>query len=348
MLKSIFDVEEAVGKPINGVDNPNVMSVDSTAVFADKVDEVSGEDERLEHPELLKEKEDKKKKEEEANKKVLEDKDEGEDDELTEEEKLVKAEKDKKDKFEKVPEAVQKRIDKAVKNQRVAERERDFFKNKLQELEAENLKLKSQSPVTGKPKREDFESDDEYNDSLIDWRVEQKLKTKQEETDKGKKTAEDLQAETELQEMVTNLITIGQEKYDDWDTTAGDKDLKITPALFGVILESAVPEDIMHFLGLNPDLAEEFSAMTVKKAAIEIGKIEVKLAEEPDNVSEDLDKDKEETKEKAKPKPVVKIVKKVSSAPDPIKSVKTTGLTERDPKDMSAKEYRAWREGQKK
>jgi hypothetical protein len=90
--------------------------------------------------------------------------------------------------------------------------------------------------------------------------------------------------------------------------------------------------------------------MPAKRAAIEIGKIEVKLAEEPENVSEDLETEKEEEKEeepKAKPNPIAK-VKKVSSAPEPIKPVRISGLTERDPSKMSPKEYRAWRESQKK
>jgi hypothetical protein len=351
MLKSIFEVE-AINQPINGVDSPNLMSVDSTTPIITSSDEVNEEDERLEHPEIIKEKAEAKKKKEEEEKKKKEEEEVTEEVEETEEAKTEREAKEKleKEKAEKVPESVQKRIDKAVKNQRVAERERDFFKNKVQELEAENLKLKSNVPATDKPKRADFESDEDFTEALTDWKIDQKLKTKQEETDKGKKTAEELRAETELQETIVSLVERGKVKYEDWDETAGNTDLKITPELLGIIIESDASEDIMHYLGLNPDLASEISAMSAKKAAIEVGKIEVALAEEPENVSQDVttDEDTEEEKEKAKPKPVVKQIKKVSSAPPPIKPVKTLGVVEKDPNQMTSKEYRVWREGQKK
>ena len=98
-----------------------------------------------------------------------------------------------------------------------------------------------------------------------------------------------------------------------------------------MLLDTDIPEDIMYYLAENPDESEELSKLSLIKAAKEVGKLEIKLGG---------------TKEKeSKPEPEKK-KKKQSKAPAPIESVKTDGIVDKDPDDMSPKEYRAWREKQ--
>ena len=74
--------------------------------------------------------------------------------------------------------------------------------------------------------------------------------------------------------------------------------------------------------------------MTTLKAAKEIGKIEARLVEG----------EKKPEEKKAEPSAPAK---KLTQTPEPIEPVRSTGATEKDPSQMSPKEYRAWRERNK-
>ena len=83
--------------------------------------------------------------------------------------------------------------------------------------------------------------------------------------------------------------------------------------------------------------------MSPLKAAKEITKIEAKVAPKPsDSQTPEIDP------KTGKPKVVEKEKeKKITKAPEPIKPPRGTGVTEKDPEGMNAKEYRAWRESKK-
>jgi len=77
--------------------------------------------------------------------------------------------------------------------------------------------------------------------------------------------------------------------------------------------------------------------MTPLKAAKEIGKIELALSKPA----------KKEVKEEKVEKVEKPPVKKLTKTPEPITPVKADGIIEKDPSQMSMKEYRKWRESQK-
>jgi len=114
----------------------------------------------------------------------------------------------------------------------------------------------------------------------------------------------------------------------------------LSPELAKVILLSDVSADLFYYFGKNPDESERFSQMTLLKAAKEIGKLE-------DKVAELLKEGEGEGEEKKPDPPPVPPKKKPTNAPTPIIPVKTDGAVDKDPNDMTAREYRAWREKNK-
>ena len=326
MLQSMEEIKKADMTPgaiINGVDNANLLSVDSTTPIPTEVDQVKPEDNRGEEEKLAEEvkKPEVKDEKKEAVKAT---------DELKKESAEDIKEEEKKD--EVFSDSVEKRIGKLTKKWRTTERERDYERAKRVEAEQELAKLKAAIPAEDKPNRDDFEDDEAYLEALADWKVESKLRAHG--TVVSKKASEDSEksAISEVAPEIEDLTDRGRDKYPDYSDVVYDKDLVINQNMLETIIVSDVAEDILYYLGKNPDVSAAIGEMPPLRAAKEIWKIEMELA-----------KGKTDKKEESKPAPV----KQVTKAPEPIVPPRQTGVTEKDPSQMSPKEYRAWRERNK-
>lgn len=340
MLQTMEEIRKADMTPgmiINGVDNANLLSVDSTTPIvtdADiikeetdgKVDEKSGKKVEVKEPE--------KKETEQKVGKEAETKAKGELPKIPAEN--TKQEKDKKDeKADDLKDPVEKRIGKLTKKWRTTERERDFERAKRLEAETELAKLKTQLPSADKPKREDFDDEDAFIEALTEWKVDTKLKSQQETV--AKKTGEETekQAAEEIEEELEEISERGRDKHEDYNAVVFDKDLVLTQEMVETIIHSDIAEEILYYLGKNPDVSAAIGEMTALKAAKEIGRIEARLVAG--------EKKPEEEKKVDSPAPV----KKLTQTPEPIDPVRSTGVIDKDPNQMTPKEYRAWREKNK-
>jgi hypothetical protein len=141
--------------------------------------------------------------------------------------------------------------------------------------------------------------------------------------------AEELLAQREADRQQRELLTAYKEreeaafeKYDDFEQVVYNRALPITNVMAETIQASDVGPDVAYYLGSNPREAERISRLSPYLQAKEIGKIEVKLTDNPP-------------------------VKKTTNAPPPIKPVtaKTVGAPARDTtdprsvKDMSTSEW---------
>lgn len=338
MLQTIEEVKKAdlfVGSVINGVDNPNLLSVDSTTPIQTEADTIVPENEaektevKVDKPadSVTTQKETPKLEKQEAVP-AEEKKEDGKE----------KIEQDKKPAEEEVKlDPVEKRIGKLTKKWRSAERERDYERDKRIEAEVELKKLKETTPQADKPKRSDFDDEDKFLEALADWKIDGKLKMYRAEEIKRGEEDSNQQVVQEVEQELLEVSERGRDKYEDYDEVVFAKDLPLTKDMVGAILLSDTAEDIFHYLGSNPDIAADISEMNPLKAAKEIGKIEAALL-----------KPKEEKKKEVKEE--VKIPapsKKLTKTPEPIEPVKTDGVIEKDPNQMSSREYRAWRERNK-
>ena len=315
-LEEIKEVEVAAGVVINGVDNPNMMSVDSTEPVETKSDKiVRSEEEKLGTPDLPQEEEKGVETEVEA-----------------EAETKIKSKSESKPESDSDSPKVSKRIGDLTKKWRTAEREREFEKQKRLEAEAKLKEAASKIPAEDRPLKEDFDDEDDYIEALTDWKIETKLKASQEKVVQEIEDKDEQQAVADAYEGLDDAMDKGKEKYEDFNDLVLNEDLIVSPELTEILLDTEVPEDIMYYLASNPDESERISGLDPLRVAKEVGKIEVKLAKAAEK----------EVKEEVKPKS--NSLKKQSNAPEPIAPVKTTGVTGKDPNKMSPKEYREWRE----
>jgi hypothetical protein len=328
-MEEIRKVEMTPGMIINGVDNANLMSVDSTTPIVTDTDVVSEKDDKAK--EEVKVTEDKKEEKKEEKK---EPEQKAADEPTKQSVEKTEQDKEKEEKVDDLKDPVEKRIGKLTKKWRTTERERDFEKAKRLEAEAELAKLKAQIPATGKPKREDFEDEDTFFEALTDWKIDVKMRSQQEVVAKKAGEETEKQAAEEIEQELEEISERGRDKHEDYNTVVFDKDLVLTQGMVETIIHSDIAEEILYYLGKNPDISAAIGEMTALKAAKEIGRIEARLVE---------GEKKPEEKKAEPPTPA----KKLTKTPEPIEPVRSTGATEKDPSQMSPKEYRAWRERNK-
>lgn len=214
---------------------------------------------------------------------------------------------------------VQKRIDELTRKRRDAERERDFERTKRLGAEEEIKKLKSAVPQGDRPKIEDFETEVDYLEALADWKFDQKMQAEREKDSREKATEDEKAAIAEIYQELDGKMEKGRKKYDDFDELVLNEDLKISESMVEAILLSDTPEDVLYYLGKHPNECADIAELPPLKIAHELGKIEAKINAPP-------------------PK------KKITSAPEPISPIKTTGVTEKRLEDLPPKEFRAARE----
>jgi DNA repair ATPase RecN len=228
---------------------------------------------------------------------------------------------------EKEAKGVQKRINELTRARREAERERDALKA---ELEAAKKPVEKVSD--GKPKMEDFETLDEYNEAMIDFKTAEALEKQKvqqvKQTEKQIEQAEHAAKVARLKEASA--------KYPDFKETVIDKtgdELPISENMAKIILdideETVTPADVLYYLAQNPEESRKIYSMSSSAAARAIGKIEAKL-------------ETAAKKESASAAPEAKPAKKETKAPEPIKPLSGVSGDSTDPSKMSDDQWLAY------
>lgn len=201
-------------------------------------------------------------------------------------------------------------------------------KNKELEAELERLKRESsrddtekveKKPEEGKPKSDDYESYEDYLDALADWKAEQKFEAKFKEYTQ-KQNQEKIQNEHHQKiENYNQKQAEFAETHDDYfDVIESVDDVPVSPALMQAIVDNG-PE-LAYELAKNRDEMERINSLPPSQLWMELGMIKARLT-----------------------KPQKE--KKTTKAPTPIAPVKSKGgKVQKDPEDMTQKEYEAWRQ----
>jgi hypothetical protein len=142
-------------------------------------------------------------------------------------------------------------------------------------------------PVAPKevPSIDNFDSPDAYAEALALKKAEELLAQR----DRQKEQAEIVEAYGEREEKA-------RDKYDDYEDVVYNPKLRITDVMAETIQHSEIGPDLAYWLGSNPKEADRIARLSPIMQAREIGKIEVKLTDNP-------------------------TVKKTTSAPTPISPV---------------------------
>lgn len=122
-------------------------------------------------------------------------------------------------------------------------------------------KPKAQEPA-GKPKLDDFETFDAYNDALVDWKVKTELQRKEVETETQRQRRE-----------LDDKVEKAKSKYDDFVEVMQELPV-FPPAMASVIAASEYTADLIYHLGTNPDEQKRIINLAPGKQALEIAKLE--------------------------------------------------------------------------
>jgi len=213
-----------------------------------------------------------------------------------------------------VDEIVQKRLSKL---ERRIEREKIRAETRAEiKAETENKPI-----MADKPTQDNFQTYEDYFEALADYKAEQKYseiqRREQQKTEEARRNAE----QAKYKELQSDLISVGERKYDDFEEAVANNDTPISDVAYHAILESDIRADIVYHLATNADVAERISKLSPYAQAKEIGKLEDKLLAKPEH--------------------------KASNAPTPIKPVGSAkATTEIDPATMTDKQFAAWRQKQ--
>lgn len=220
---------------------------------------------------------------------------------------------------EKKPRSAEERIVDLTKKWRTTERENEALLDELALLRRQQ----ADSSEAAQPfrSRSEFQSEDEYNVYLSN-EVEARAEIAAEaalakQTEAAKRD--------EIGESFAEREKVFAEENPDYLDLVYDRNLKISEAMKDVIQTDENGLDLAVYLGKNPDIAKDIFSMTDVGAGVKMSRILADIGSE---------------KAKASAPPV-------SKAPPPVPQIATSETSlEKDPADMTDKEFAKWRRKQ--
>jgi len=131
---------------------------------------------------------------------------------------------------------------------------------------------------TDEPKRESFETYEDYLEAKAEWKAERKVEEKLREAEQKRSGDTQRESQARQQREWSKRLQDAQERYDDWDSIV-DSDAPMTDAMSRAIVDSEKGPDIVYWLAKNPQEAKRIAALSEPAQAREIGKIEDKVAQ---------------------------------------------------------------------
>jgi len=182
-------------------------------------------------------------------------------------------------------ERVQKRIAQKTRQQREAEREAQKERERADRLEREIQRLSheresskgpsrevppEQKAPTGPPKEADFESWDEYQEALVDYKIEQKLVRDRQQQEARSK-----------HDRYNKSMDDAARKYEDFADKVyrnpAQGGAPISDAMYYATLECPEPGEVAYYFANHHDEAARIFRLSQEQAAIEVFKVAAKL-----------------------------------------------------------------------
>lgn len=206
---------------------------------------------------------------------------------------------------EKPKKTAKERIDELTRKRRDAEREAEYWRKKALET---TPPPKVEAPAPARPKLEQFETTEAYEDALLAWND----KRKEIETQTEKQKREEAEVFQTFQERAKKV----REEFDDFDEVVEQP--IFSQHMREALLYSENGPSVAYHLGTNPGEAARIRNLPPTLQLLELGKLETKLL-------------------------LAKQTKKVTSAPAPPTPVGMAGgAKEKDPSEMSITEWMEW------
>ena len=129
------------------------------------------------------------------------------------------------------------------------------------------------NPPAARPDRVDFETEEDYEDALYDWRSPVKAETRTEPSSKELPAQRDF-APVSIRENWLDQVELAKDKYDDFDKKiASIPHESMTDIMTLSVMESENAGEIAYFLGGNLPEAERISKLSIAWQIREIDKL---------------------------------------------------------------------------
>jgi len=179
---------------------------------------------------------------------------------------------------------LEKRFSQITKERESAREEARRERELRESLEAQVRELQNKAQPTAEPKfeaepkPEQFTDMYEYQQALIDYKVDQRLgEEKQKEAN--------ARAEAERQKVINTWakrVEAAKSEIPDFEDMVGSADVAVSNEVRDAIFESEVGPRVLYHLAENPDLAEKLNGMTMTAALRMIGKLESQFEKKPE------------------------------------------------------------------
>ncbi|CAB5212780.1 hypothetical protein UFOVP188_53 [uncultured Caudovirales phage] len=150
---------------------------------------------------------------------------------------------------------------------------RESLEARLKDLEAKAQPQQVTPDVEQEPKPEQFSDMYEYNQALIDYRVDQRLAQEKQKEAQAKANAE----RDKMLNVWSDRVKAAKAELPDFENMVGSADVVVSNEVRDAIFESDVGPRILYHLAENPEIATELQGMTLTAALRKIGKLEAQF-----------------------------------------------------------------------
>jgi len=173
------------------------------------------------------------------------------------------------------PPGYQKRIDKISGDKARLAEDNAYLRGKLDAQEAAVKPPKEEATGLVRPNIEDFDTQEDYSEALMDYKVEVRLEERDKVNAEKAKVTEAKTAKEKAQESFAEQISKARAKYNDFnEVVMNNNDIAITKSMIDVMQESTLGAEVAYHLGKNPDEALRIAKLTPTAQAMAIGRIE--------------------------------------------------------------------------
>ena len=150
---------------------------------------------------------------------------------------------------------------------------RESLEARLRDLESKAQPQKADPLVEQEPKPEQFSDMYEYQQALVDYRVDQRLAEEKQREAQAKANAE----RDKMINVWADRVKSAKAEIPDFDDMVGSADVVVSNEVRDAIFESEVGPRILYHLAENPEIANELQGMTLTAALRRIGRLEAQF-----------------------------------------------------------------------
>lgn len=197
------------------------------------------------------------------------------------------------EKAERIVQERKARQERARRNQEAAMRrlaqERDEFKAALLDVTRKGLPAAQPQqvaqPKDGPPRREDFQTWEEYEDARVDWRVETKAREREEKLVQQLHHAQRAQQQQALMESHAQRNEQFAQQVPDFEEVTARDDIIVPDVAGEAIMSLPNGPEVLYAIGKMPQIAAHLHTLTPAQQAAFVGQLSASLMYRPPQVS---------------------------------------------------------------